>query len=67
VSGVPEASTPDSRQTGVTADGTAEAVAAVPQPERGSDEVRRNLGRLEHLESGRNAAAGASVRLRWLA
>ena len=37
------ASTPASRQAGVTAGGTAGAVAAVPQPERGSDELEHHL------------------------
>lgn len=59
--------TPDSRQTGVTADGTAAAVTAVAQPERGSNEVGRNLGRVEQPEPEGSAAAVPSVRLHWLA
>jgi hypothetical protein len=60
------AAAPDSHQIGATAEGTAEAVAAVPQPERGSDEVGRNLGRLDHPEVGGSAAAVPPVRLQWL-
>ncbi len=61
------ASAPASRQAGVTAGGTAGADAAVPQPERGSDEAEHHLGRLDHPEAGGNAsAAPPSGRIHWL-
>ena len=59
--------TPSSRQAGVTADGTADAVTAVAQPERGSHEVELDLGGLEQPEPEGSAAAVPSVRLHWLA
>jgi hypothetical protein len=58
---------PDIRQTGVTAEGTAEADTAVPRPERGSHEVELDLGRLEQSGPGGSAAAVPPVRLHWLA
>jgi len=63
---VAAATTPGSRQTGVTAEGTADAVSAVLQPERGSDEVRRHLGWLNQPGMGGTATV-PPVRLHWLA
>jgi hypothetical protein len=64
------ASTPASRQTGVSTGGTAEAAAAVPQSERGSDErtgeLQHNLD-LDKPQAGGNAsAAPPSGRIHWL-
>ena len=60
------ASTPASRQAGVTAGGTAGAVAAVPQPERGSDELEHHLD-LDKPQAGGAASAGPpSGRIHWL-
>ena len=65
-----------SRQAGVTAGGTVGADAAVPQPERGSDEAEQQLERtgelhhqleLDKSEVGGNASAGPpSGRIHWL-
>ena len=61
------ASAPVSHQAGVTAGGTAAVVAAVPQPERGSDEEGHHLGWLDQSEAGGNAsAAPPSGRIHWL-
>jgi hypothetical protein len=55
------------QDAGGTPGGTAGAVAAVLQPERGSDEAEHHLGGLDHLELGGAAsAAPPSRRLRWL-
>jgi hypothetical protein len=70
------ASAPVSHQAGVTAGGTAAVVAAVPQPERESDEAEQQLertGELQHHldldkpQAGGNAsAAPPSGRIHWL-
>jgi hypothetical protein len=61
------ASVPVSRQAGGTAGGTAVAVAAVPQPERGSDEPQQRMVELDHVEVGGSAAAAPpGRRLHWL-
>jgi hypothetical protein len=59
------ANSPARRQAaGVTPAG---AVAAVPHPERGSDEAEHHLGGVDHLEVGGTAsAAPPNRRLRWL-
>ena len=47
--------------------GTAAAVTAVSQPERGSDEAEHELGGLNHLGAGGSAiAAPPTRRLNWL-
>jgi len=47
--------------------GTAAAVAAVSQPERGSDEAEHDLGGLIDTEAGGSAtAAPPASRLNWL-
>ena len=64
---VTAANPPAEGQAGDTAGGTAGAVAAVPQPERGSDEAEYHLGWLDHPEVGGIApAAPPSRRMRWL-
>ena len=61
------ASTPASRQAGVTAGGTAGAVAAVPQPERGSDELEHHLDLEDKPQAGGTAPAEPpSGRIHWL-
>src|SRR5947208_4927370 len=62
------ATAPAPRQAGVTADGTANVVRAVPESERGSDEAEHQLGRLaDHPEVGGNAsAAPPRPRIHWL-
>ena len=66
----PQATAPNAparRQAVAIAGGTAGAVAAVPQPERGSDEAEYHLGWLDHPEVGGIApAAPPSRRMRWL-
>ena len=60
------AGAPASRQAGATAGGTAGAVAAVPQLERGSDELEHHLD-LDKSQAGGNASAGPpSGRIHWL-
>ena len=64
---VTAANTPAEVRAGVTAGGAAGAVAAVPQPERGSDEAEHHLGQLDHPEVGGTApAAPPGRRMRWL-
>jgi hypothetical protein len=65
--GVAAATAPGSRQTGVTAEGTAAAVSAVLEPERGSDEEEHDLERVDQPGMGGTAAAMPPVRLHWLA
>jgi hypothetical protein len=61
------ATVPVTVRTGATAGGTADAVTAVPQPERGSDEIEHHLGRLDRPELGGTASATPpSRRIRWL-
>ena len=64
---VAAANPPAEARAGVTAGGTAGADAAVPQPERGSDEAEHQLGQLDHPEVGGTApAAPPGRRMRWL-
>ena len=61
------ATVPVTVRTGATAGGTADAVTAVPQPERGSDETEHELGRLDRPDLGGTASATPpSRRIRWL-